>query len=351
MSNVECYKCHRYGHRAFECRVSSTSNNSSSSQSSSNNSSRQGAGSRGTQKPQGIVCYSSRVPGHKFTDCPHKNRGGDGTSDFKSLSFRRGRGPYRANMAAVSRTATWVTGEVNEIECPIVPDTAAEITIVPNSLVYEGQVTGELVEVTDWQSSVAVLRTAIVLFHIPGKTFYDIVAVAPSESLGGMVLYSVPVDDSMAVQLLLGASPSPARQREEHDCDTQSTQTSASSGVGSVNGSGGALETSPSSSDTPEDPVARVNAVTRSAKRRARKVKFAERVKDVADANLESCEDEFMRLSNIEFDSKNGSESKSVIRDEESDCDSSGDELGCSSEVKKKVVAGKVDVKRLLGRL
>ena len=51
-SSIECYKCHKMGHRAFECKSN--------------------VGSSG--RFQSIVCYTCREPGHKSSNCPNKGK-------------------------------------------------------------------------------------------------------------------------------------------------------------------------------------------------------------------------------------------------------------------------------------
>ena len=167
---LECYKCHKLGHRAVDCRSGSSHSNSHSNSQSYNVSS----SSSNNQRSNNIVCYFCREPGHKSPDCPNKthNKGSDTNSDSnKKLHLKRGRGPYHANLAEVKNITTHIVGIVNGEECPIVADTGAEITIVPGNLVYEGQITDEAVEIKDWQGSTAVLFTAAVEFVVAGKRF------------------------------------------------------------------------------------------------------------------------------------------------------------------------------------
>ncbi len=63
--SFQCYVCHKYGHRAFECRFRNSVNESVSNHVSH-------------VKPQGIVCYTCNTPGHKSPDCPNKNKSGQG---------------------------------------------------------------------------------------------------------------------------------------------------------------------------------------------------------------------------------------------------------------------------------
>ncbi len=51
------------------------------------------------------------------------------------------------------------------------------------------------------------LCTAEVVFEIEGRTFNKRVAIAQEGMLNGKVLFAVPMDNSMAKRLLLGAAP------------------------------------------------------------------------------------------------------------------------------------------------
>ncbi len=63
-------------------------------------------------------------------------------------------------------------------QCKIVPNTGAEISIVPGCLVYGDQLTGEQVDVKGWDGRPVTLDTAIVNFTFKGRTFSSRVAVA-----------------------------------------------------------------------------------------------------------------------------------------------------------------------------
>ncbi len=140
---IECFKCHKFGHRSFECRSYVSSSGSSSS----------GSGSSSSGRSSSIVCYTCHEPGHKSPECPYK-KGNDSGSDSRPVSsnkagVRKGR-TYIANWVSVRNGAPHVMGFVNGIICKIVPDTGAEISIVPGCLVYGDQLTGEHIEVKGW---------------------------------------------------------------------------------------------------------------------------------------------------------------------------------------------------------
>ncbi len=138
---VECFKCHKFGHRFFECRSQVPSSSSNSSSVSGSNSGRS----------FGIVCFTCHEPGHKSPDCPTKKNNDSGNSDSRSENSKkagvRKNRTYNTNWVSVRNGAPHVFGFVNGTKCKNVPDTGAEISIVPGCLVYGDQLTGEQVDV------------------------------------------------------------------------------------------------------------------------------------------------------------------------------------------------------------
>ncbi len=117
---------------------------------------------------------------------------------------------------------------MNGTECSIVPDTGAEVTVVPGCLVYENQMLPDEIEVRGATGVPVRLSMAEVVFEIESRTFVKRVAVAQEGMLNGKVLFAVPMDDSMAKRLLLGAAPLPDDQGSGagHSGDTPDTQSS-----------------------------------------------------------------------------------------------------------------------------
>ncbi len=296
-SPVVCFKCQKRGHRAFECRSSSSSSGQVVSSS---------VGSEGVHssspgylgvKPPGIVCYSCREPGHKSPDCPKRKSKSDGKSDGVK------RKTYNASWVAVRDHPSHTFGFVNGTKCEIVPDTGAEISIVPGCLVYEDQLTGDTVEVRGWDSDPVTLRVAIVNFEFKSKCFKHRVAVAHRDSLAGRVLFSIPMEPSTAEHLLLGAATQADKLLEVagqlHDtCSTQpASEDVACSGDGAVE--------VPSTSSAPvstQGEVATVNVVTRSesVKRKRRRRRRNARNVELAEPVPLVCDEEFARLSVID---------------------------------------------------
>ncbi len=216
--------------RSFECRFK---NNSGSELNSTVVS---------QSKPSGIVCYTCNTPGHKSPDFPNKskpaqgNRPNDNKVDSKSIVVKRGSRTYNANWIAVQDGASHVDGMINGLPCQIVPDTGAEITIAPASLVYENQLLDEYVQVRGWNGEPQWLQTAEVDFEYSGKSFMSVVAVAHEDDLCNRILFSVPMDGDMASRLLLDAASNalPRAEGAGHPDDTSGIQTSSEEEAGSV---------------------------------------------------------------------------------------------------------------------
>ncbi len=320
---IRCYVCQRYGHRAYDCRFKGNSEQSVGS-------------------PR-VVCYSCNEPGHKVPDCPHRGKQGssgaksDGKSD-KNVEVKKGRRTYNANLVAVQEGTSHVKGLVNGLECLIVPDTGAEITIVPGCLVYENQLLDERVNVKGWNGQTKSLQTAEVDFEFGGKSFISVVAVAHEDDVCNKVLFSVPMDGQMASKLLLdAASSAPPRARGAgHPDDTSGIQTSPSD-AGSVTTLQEACKTSQGDGDIQRS--ATVKVVTRSKSRRERKCVKDNCVSDVIEASPVSFTEEFERLANIDtgFDGVAGKKKVDDIASV-ADSNASGVELGEVSEENMEVV-------------
>ena len=291
-SPVVCFKCHKRGHRAFECRSSQVVGSSVSSEGTNSSS----PGHLGVKSP-GIVCYTCREPGHKSPDCPKRKQKPDGKGDGVK------RKTYNASWVAVRDHPSHAFGSVNGTKCEIVPDTGAEISIVPGCLVWEDQLTGDTVEVRGWDSDPVTLRVAIVDFEFKGKCFKHRVAVAHRDSLAGRVLFSIPMEPSTAEHLLLGA----AAQADQllvaagQLRDTRSTQPLSSDVACSGDGALEASSTSSAPVSTQEE-VATVNVVTRSvsAKNKRRRRRRNARDVEIAEPVSLVCDEEFARLSAID---------------------------------------------------
>ncbi len=238
---VKCFKCHRLGHKSFECRAG-----------------------RGKS---GVVYYSCHQPGHKAPECPNKSQGNQKeqvkSEGYKKLGLKSGSKPFNTNWVAVEGNTPVVKGRVNDVECSIVPDTGAEVTVVSGCLVYEAQILPEKVQVRGATGGPVSLCTAEVMFELEGRSFSKVVAVAQEGMLNGKVLYAVPMDDSKAKRLLLGAAPLPKEQGSGlgHSGDTPDTQSSPDEDAASAGIAAGVVDAPQLESQQAEETL--LNVVTR----------------------------------------------------------------------------------------
>ncbi len=184
----KCFRCHGCGHKFYECRV------------------------RMDDRSSRVVCFTCNQSGHKSPECPTKGDKNTQNSNSKSsdstqknLGIRSGSKPKHNNWLAVGTDFPLVEGKVNGLKCTIAPDTGAEITVVPGNLVYESQLLPGTVEVRGATGVPVHLCMAEVEFEIEGESFARKVAVAHAGMLCDKVLFSVPMDGSMARKLLVDA--------------------------------------------------------------------------------------------------------------------------------------------------
>ncbi len=280
-----CGVCKKYGHRTTDCRYR---NVPSYDVPSSN---------PVPSKPHSIVCFTCNVPGHKSPDCPTKKGGTDNKSDNKP-NVKRGTRTYNTNWIAGQNGSPHVEGKVNGMPCRIVPDTGAEITIVPAAFVLEDQLLDDCVNVRGWNCEPKLLPTAKVNLEFGGKSFTSVVAVADENDRCNRVLFSVPMDGDMASRLLLDAASNASSEAEGAGLpgDTPGVQTSAEAGAGSVTIPREACKTSQGSSDNQRS--MNVSVVTRSASKRRRVRKHA---KHNVDTSTDPFQLECERLADIDL--------------------------------------------------
>ena len=171
-----CYKCGKPGHRMADCWQKNGSGGSESVKPSAG----------GSAKP--IVCYHCGVEGHRSPQCPKKNL----NQNQEKPKPKDGQGQARPVRKLWHRTRddTVIEGVVNGLEVPIVLDSGATISVVPEVMVGDDLLTGEVVSVMAFQSKEPVtLPTARVQFKVKHLEWEEEVALAPTiEGQGAEVL-------------------------------------------------------------------------------------------------------------------------------------------------------------------
>ena len=145
-----------------------------------------------------IICYTCGEEGHKSPQCPKGVKGEKtGGKDFKAKPVKR---LWRSQPKCVQLGCV-----VNGQATPILLDSGAAISVIPESMVEPRQLTGNSVAVKPFGSrNPMFLPTAEVTFSIGNSDWVELVAVAPGqEGVEPEVLYSLDLQSKRGLELVL----------------------------------------------------------------------------------------------------------------------------------------------------
>ena len=186
---ITWFKCGKVGHKAFDCWT--------------------GKGGAGVPKAAAasggvahvIICYTCGEEGHKSPHCPKGVKGEKAEpKDVKTKPVMR---IWRSQPKCVQ-----LEGVVNGHETLVLLDSGAAISVVPESLVSVGQLTGNEVAVKPFGvREPMLLPTADVSFEIDKLKWVESVAVAPrQEGVECKVLLSLDLQSKRGLELVLVAN-------------------------------------------------------------------------------------------------------------------------------------------------
>ena len=182
---MTCFKCGKPGHRAAECWQSGSMGQQRSA-------ANEGNGSR-------INCFTCGVEGHKSPQCPKNVKGERQVG--KEASVDKIKPVMRIRNGLVE--GQQIEGSVNGCDTLVLLDSGADITLVPETLVNPGQLTGGTVAVRGYGSTQSwLLPTAEVPFRVGDAEWIEVVGVVPSrDEIKEEVIYSLDLRSQRGFEL------------------------------------------------------------------------------------------------------------------------------------------------------
>ena len=189
-----CFKCNKPGHMAFDCPQNKGSGAPTKTYT------REGGSSK-------VVCYHCHEEGHKSPQCPKK---------LEPKNEKEAKPTFVRRVWAGHDEDVVLPGKMNDQETTFLLDSGARISIVPENLISQKQLTGEKVLVKAFKSAdPLLLPTASVSFSLGGMEWEEEVAVIPEgEGKGAEVLYGLNLRSQRGLRLVLFANQNEVKESE-----------------------------------------------------------------------------------------------------------------------------------------
>ena len=195
-----CFKCGKVGHKAADCWGGGSAVPRS-------------GGAPVAGSAQKIVCHTCGVEGHKSPQCPRRGKSNEHNSEGKPKPVKQ---VTRKEKRSVQ---VRVAGTVGGQETLILLDSGADISVVPATLVKDGQVVKEQVLVQAFGDSPAMwLPMADVEFTLGENQWSERVAVTPiKEGASEEVLLSLDLRSQRGIQTVLWANRDRVQNAENEE--------------------------------------------------------------------------------------------------------------------------------------
>ena len=192
-ASVICHKCHKPGHMAAYCRSAQVDLVQPQTS---------------TQKSDSPVprCYSCGTLGHKSPDYPNRQKEHikDMQQKMETQSKKKDRMPkHQAKIStADANTYNIVTATLCGCQLPILLDTGAQMTVVPEELVSPIAHTGNQVQLRSFDGGVREVSTASVSMRFGEREWQGEVALVKLKELNDKGILAVNVSDSVSLEIL-----------------------------------------------------------------------------------------------------------------------------------------------------
>ena len=199
---IVCFKCGKVGHKGYECGEAG----GGVSLPPANGSSNVGSVGVGSNFLKGVNCFTCGQEGHKSPYCPNRKVKAEPKEVPKFMKRVKGH-PDRDTLLEM---------RVNGQNAQVVLDSGAAMTVVPQAMVAQAQLTGDKVVLKGFLAEEAVvLPTAKIPFSMSGSSWDEIVALGPPGT--DEIIYSLDLRSVRGLELVYVAHKSFLEKNKKED--------------------------------------------------------------------------------------------------------------------------------------